>query len=113
MTNINPRARKHRVTVLRLNEDTLDSGGNPVVKEEAIGIYWAKISTRKGFETTAANQVHAHLLYSVFLPSDSLTRTITAKDKLRFEGRTFEIAYSQDIDLNRYEIEIGCKEIVK
>lgn len=112
MKHINPRSRKHRVTLLRINEDTLDSGGNPVPTEEAIGVYWARISTRKGFESVSGNQVHAHLMYNVFLPSDSLTRTITAKDKLRFEGRTFEIAYAQDIDLNQLEVEIGCKEIV-
>ena len=103
---------RHRVTIERLTGERGDAGG---ISDEwqVIGTRWASVKPLTGREwgqAAAANtRISQHLLTGM-TRADTLTTTLTPRDRLRFKGRTLDIQAVMNTDERGQEMRIMCKE---
>ena len=96
-----------RVAIDR-NFATQDSSGDPVADWQELATVWAQIVTGPGQEgefdkgILAESDVRIHVLYS------PLTASLTAKDRLRYGGRIYNIVDAQDVNAMHVEVLIAA-----
>lgn len=65
-----------------------------------------------GGERFKGHQLQADVTHVLFLPSDTATRGITVKDRVKVKGKTLAILVAYDVELAGVEVMLQCKEIV-
>ncbi len=100
---------RHRVTIERLTGERGDAGG---ISDEwqVIGTRWASVKPLTGREWVQAAAANTEISHDVMTRADSLTATLTPRDRLRFKGRTLDIQAVMDTDERGQEMRIMCKE---
>jgi SPP1 family predicted phage head-tail adaptor len=80
------------VNLQRASNGTASSTGEVLpVWSQLGGVYFAEIITTGGREFTAAMQVVPLLNAIVKLPYDSVTSTLTQRDRIAFDGKSYNI----------------------
>ena len=100
---------RHRVTLQRLTGDRGPAGGVNDAWAD-IGIRWASVRPLTGREWTAAAAANTQVSHDVMLRHDSLTTTLTPRDRLIFESRIFDIQAAIDVEERGREIRLMCVE---
>jgi len=72
----------------------------------------ASLSGVSGREFNSGGGVHADVTHLLRIRSSRLARTITPKERVLVDGRTFEILAAVDKTGRRREIELLCRESV-
>lgn len=83
---------RHRVQIERATTGAQDATGSVSLAWASLGAFWAEIRPLAGRELYAAQQVQADLTHSIRLRGNSITTTITARDRIKFGSRVFEIS---------------------
>jgi len=100
---------RHRVTIQRLTGERGAAGGVNDVWQD-IGTRWASVKPLSGREWVAAAAANTEISHDVMLRCDSITRSITPRDRLSFEGRALDIQAVMEVDERGRELRVLCKE---
>jgi len=102
--------RTKRIRIYRQATGTAPNADGQIAEDaELYATRWAKVVALQGNERIAASQVQANVNYRVRLPSDPLTRAITAKMWLLLEDDTrLNVTAAYDIEERRKEVELLC-----
>lgn len=100
---------RHRVTIQRLTGAIGPTGGVADAWQD-IGIRWASVKPLAGREWANAVAQQTEITHDVMLRADSLTRTLTPRDRLRFAGRTLDIQAVRNVDEDNAEMRLLCAE---
>ena len=100
---------RHRVTLERLTGERGAAGGVNDVWQ-AVGIRWASVKPLIGREWVAAAAANTEISHDVMMRADSLTSTITPRDRLIFDGRTLDIQSAMNVDERGREMRVLCVE---
>lgn len=102
-----------RVVIERPNT-TGDAAGHVDLSDDSnwteVGKRWAAFVTRGGREARVFDQVQAETSHIIELQSDSLTRTIIPKWRLKLGTRKFNISAAYDVDENRKRVRVEATE---
>lgn len=99
-----------RVTILRHDADATNDLGEPVESWTASDQVWASKSDVSDAERVKAMGVGSKLSTRFVVRSASLTRSITTQDRLRYDGRDYEITGLKEIG-RRVGIEISASTV--
>lgn len=80
-----------RITIERLTEGAQDGFGQPAEAWGSIGTRWASRRDVLDTEKVSAGQRDTARMTRFVIRSDSVTRTITAADRLNYEGTFWNI----------------------
>lgn len=105
-----PGERNKRISIERNTRSSAGSGQatnswNEVFKR------WAKVQAVNGGESFKGHILLPEVNYVVYLPSDTDTRQITTKDRVKYSGRTLSILSAYDVEEAGVEVMLQCKEI--
>jgi len=102
--------RTKRVRIYKQAAGTTPNNDGQIEEDaELYATRWAKVEALQGNERVAASQVQANTNYRVRLPSDPLTRAITAEMWLLLEDDTrLNVTAAYDIEERRVEVELLC-----
>lgn len=70
---------------------------------------YASLETGTGREVWKASQAHSQVNAVIKTPWDSRTRDLTADNRVRIKGKTYEILTVDNKDGNDVEIIMGCR----
>jgi head-tail adaptor len=108
-----PTRLKHRVTIERPGT-TKDAAGHVNLALDSnwteVGKRWAAFVTRGGRESRVFDQMQAETSHIIELQSDSVTRTIVPKWRLKMGTRKFNINAAYDVDENRKRVRVEVTE---
>jgi len=100
------------VRVETRDETTLNSYNEPAPSWVLLLDTRAALRGLSGRELAAADGMRADVTHLLTIRSSKLSRTITPKDRVIIDGRTFEILAAVDKAGRRREIELQCRESV-
>lgn len=100
---------RHRVTLQRLTGERGAAGGANDTWQD-IGLRWASVKPLSGREWVNAAAANTEISHDVMLRADSLTKTLTPRDRLLFGGRVFDIQAVRNVDEVGAEMRLMCKE---
>lgn len=88
---------------------TYDSYNQPVETWEDAFTVWAEVLTTGGGEFYAAQKVNAQtqVVFNI-----RFTKGVSVTDRVKFEGRIFEILSVNDLNAGRVKLQISAKEVV-
>lgn len=101
-----------RVDILQKREDSLNEYGHATDNWVVQFSRWAAIETGGGREFGMQDQQQADVSHKVTLRSDSATRQITPKHRIRLKDRTLELTKAVDVNEGLMEVSCDCKEVV-
>ena len=110
ITARDPGQRNKRVSIQR-NTRAADTAGQLSNSWGEVAKRWAEITPVKGGESFKQHKMIAETDHVVFLTNDSITRAITEKDRIVWNGKTLSILSVYDVDLAGVEIMLQCKEL--
>ncbi len=102
---------RHTVTIER-NEPTRDATGAEVAAWSRHVVRRASIEPLQGREFWASRQTNAEVSVRVRLRWDGDTAAITPKDRVVFDGRTFDVVSVIVPNEARREVHLMCTEAV-
>ncbi|MDD2728176.1 phage head closure protein [Malikia sp.] len=102
---------RHQVTLQR-RDTTRDTTGGQVTSWTDVCTTRAGIAALSGRELQAAQAIHAEVTHSVTLRyrPEFVNPTQAAALRLLFKGRVFNIAFVDNLDERRREINLVCSE---
>lgn len=99
--------KQKRVGIQRIN-GTADAAGHIDLTSDdswtTVGKRWAQIITRGGKENYRFNEVKADVVALVEMRSDSLTRSVTSRDRLTLGSRILDIDAAYDMNEAREKV---------
>lgn len=98
---------RHRIA-LQAGSGTQGGYGNIPLTFSTYATVWASVEPLNGRELLNAQQIHAETTVRVRLRYLS---TVTNKNRIVFDSRTFEILSVIDNKSQKYRLELLCKEI--
>jgi SPP1 family predicted phage head-tail adaptor len=101
-------ALRHRITIERVTE-TQDSFGGTVTTWPILATMWASVEPLSGREQLLAQQVQAEVTHRVRV---RYVAGVTAKMRITFGDRHFEILSVINPEERNRELELMCKELV-
>lgn len=104
-----PGQRNIRISI-EANTPTTDGSGQVQKSWAELFKRWGKVVPVNGEESFKGHQLQAGVTHLVYLPSDSGTRAITPENRIVLRGKTIEIMAAYDVDFERVEVVLQCKE---
>lgn len=105
-----PGTRNKRITIER-NTRSPDGSGQLTNTWATHLTRWAEVTPVNGGEKFKQHQLLPEVNYVLFLVSDTSTRGITTKDRVKYKGRILEILSAYDVDEANFEVMLQCKEM--
>ncbi len=99
---------RHRIA-LQAGTGTQGEYGNIPLTFSTYATVWASVQPLSGRERLNAQQIHAETTHRIRLRYLS---TVTTKDRISFDSRTFEIVSLINWDELNWMLELLCKEVV-
>ena len=101
-----PSAREHRITVMR--EQSVNESGSNVVKPVPVGNYWASVAPLSERMRTQYQSISVAATHTITVGGKI---DVKESDKIKFNGRDFDILTIKDADENRRDKVIITQEI--
>lgn len=98
---------RHRITMERAVQVTTD--GSTVTTWQTIGVVWGAVEPIRGREALIAGGTLAEMDTRIPLRYNSLTATLTARDRLLYDGVSYNIYSIAEKNTAHREIECLCK----
>jgi SPP1 family predicted phage head-tail adaptor len=105
---IQPGALNKHITIIKNTGTTSDAYNNPVPVWTDSSTRWAQVITEGGREFYAAQRVQAETKVLFKL---RYTNAIDVKDRIRYDGKVYEILSVTDVNAGRVELNISAKEV--
>ena len=101
--------KRHLLTLERRTE-TLDTFGEAGLSYTTLMTAWGTVEAVGSRERFESQQVQAEVSHRLTIRYSAKAATLTASDRITFDGRTFEVVTPMDKDGRRHELTILALE---